>query len=127
MPLEKPLFLALTAEVCAEAFGRGALDPVFAGDGEDLATILRDVLEDGDILVTQGAGILATCPICCWIHPVFTKKIISLSGLMPCEGRSKRVKELDQQKQVSQLGRVAVFYGGTSAESNFAGKRDGGD
>lgn len=53
---EAPIPGADSRSMCRSIRQRGALDPVFAGDGEDLATILRDVLEDGDILVTQGAG-----------------------------------------------------------------------
>src|SRR5690606_23593184 len=35
---------------------RGLIDPVYVKEAGQLAEMLNDVLEDGDILVTQGAG-----------------------------------------------------------------------
>jgi UDP-N-acetylmuramate--alanine ligase len=35
---------------------RGQVEPVFVPELDELATILPDILEDGDLLVTLGAG-----------------------------------------------------------------------
>lgn len=35
---------------------RGAVDPIFVANVADIPTVLADVLEDGDLLLTQGAG-----------------------------------------------------------------------
>ncbi len=53
---ELPIPGADSRSLCRSIRQRGAVEPIFAEDGEDLATVLKDVLEPGDILVTQGAG-----------------------------------------------------------------------
>lgn len=35
---------------------RGAVDPVFVEDAAKIPSILNDILQDGDVLITQGAG-----------------------------------------------------------------------
>ena len=35
---------------------RGSVDPIFVADPADIPRVLRDVLLDGDLLLTQGAG-----------------------------------------------------------------------
>ena len=40
---------------------RGKLEPVFVETLDDLPTVLIDVLHDGDVLVTLGAGSIGTC------------------------------------------------------------------
>ena len=35
---------------------RGQLDPVFVPEVDDVASILGGILQDGDIVLTQGAG-----------------------------------------------------------------------
>ena len=35
---------------------RGALDPLYAAEAEDVEPLLVDLLRDGDVLITQGAG-----------------------------------------------------------------------
>lgn len=35
---------------------RGALDPLYAAEAEDVEPLLADLLRDGDVLITQGAG-----------------------------------------------------------------------
>ncbi|MCB1802798.1 MAG: UDP-N-acetylmuramate--L-alanine ligase, partial [Gammaproteobacteria bacterium] len=35
---------------------RGQVDPVFIDEVEDLPQVLRDMVHDGDIVVTMGAG-----------------------------------------------------------------------
>ncbi len=53
---ETPIPGADSRSLCRSIRQRGVIDPIFAGDGTELAAILSGVLEDGDILVTQGAG-----------------------------------------------------------------------
>ena len=42
--------------LCRSIRLRGQLDPIFVAGPEQLASILPDVLRDGDMLFTQGAG-----------------------------------------------------------------------
>jgi UDP-N-acetylmuramate--alanine ligase len=35
---------------------RGRVDPIFAADVEDVPGILKHILQDGDVILTQGAG-----------------------------------------------------------------------
>ncbi|PID42957.1 MAG: UDP-N-acetylmuramate--L-alanine ligase [Proteobacteria bacterium] len=53
---EAPIPGADSRNLCRSIRQRGLIDPVFAGNGTELEAILEGVLEDGDILVTQGAG-----------------------------------------------------------------------
>ncbi|MBW8185752.1 UDP-N-acetylmuramate--L-alanine ligase [Shewanella nanhaiensis] len=42
--------------LCRSIRLRGQLDPIFVADQEQLLTLLPDVLQEGDLLLTQGAG-----------------------------------------------------------------------
>jgi len=42
--------------LCRSIRARGKIDPVFVQDQEDIRRVLTGVLEDGDIVITQGAG-----------------------------------------------------------------------
>lgn len=42
--------------LCRTIRGRGKLDPIFVSDSKALPSILANVLQDGDLLLTQGAG-----------------------------------------------------------------------
>jgi len=42
--------------LCRSIRQRGAIDPVFIEDGEDIEAVLKNILVDGDLLLTQGAG-----------------------------------------------------------------------
>ncbi|MBR9729045.1 UDP-N-acetylmuramate--L-alanine ligase [Shewanella intestini] len=42
--------------LCRSIRARGQLDPIFAATPEQLALVLPDVLQNGDLLLTQGAG-----------------------------------------------------------------------
>ncbi|MEJ2042367.1 MAG: UDP-N-acetylmuramate--L-alanine ligase [Reinekea sp.] len=42
--------------LCRSIRQRGRVDPVFIEDKEDVFTVLPDILQDGDLLLTQGAG-----------------------------------------------------------------------
>ncbi|TCS41715.1 UDP-N-acetylmuramate--L-alanine ligase [Reinekea marinisedimentorum] len=42
--------------LCRSIRQRGAVDPIFIEDKERIFTVLPDVLKDGDLLLTQGAG-----------------------------------------------------------------------
>lgn len=53
---EKPIRGADSRSLCRSIRQRGMTDPVYVKDVVQLPAILRDVLQDGDILVTQGAG-----------------------------------------------------------------------
>ena len=35
---------------------RGAVEPVFVEKLDDLASVLQDILQDGDLVLTMGAG-----------------------------------------------------------------------
>lgn len=53
---EKPIRGADSKSLCRSIRQRGQLDPVHVKNVAELKRILNDVLNDGDILVTQGAG-----------------------------------------------------------------------
>ncbi len=42
--------------LCRSIRQRGSIDPIFVERGEDVRVVLSRVLQDGDLLVTQGAG-----------------------------------------------------------------------
>ncbi|WP_336367255.1 UDP-N-acetylmuramate--L-alanine ligase [Marinobacter sp. C2H3] len=42
--------------LCRSIRQRGKVDPIFIEDNEDIESVLADVLRDGDLLITQGAG-----------------------------------------------------------------------
>lgn len=42
--------------LCRSIRQRGQVDPVFIDHGEDVMAVLTQVLQDGDVLLTQGAG-----------------------------------------------------------------------
>jgi UDP-N-acetylmuramate--alanine ligase len=42
--------------ICRAVRGRGLVEPVFVEKAEDLASSLSDVIRDGDVIVTMGAG-----------------------------------------------------------------------
>jgi UDP-N-acetylmuramate--alanine ligase len=53
---EKPIRGADSKSLCRSIRQRGQLDPVLVKQTSELKRILDEVLQDGDILVTQGAG-----------------------------------------------------------------------
>lgn len=53
---EKPIRGADSKSLCRSIRQRGQIDPLLVKKPEELKRILNDVLQDGDILVTQGAG-----------------------------------------------------------------------
>jgi UDP-N-acetylmuramate--alanine ligase len=42
--------------LCRSIRQRGRVDPIFVEHIDDILTILPDILQDGDLLLTQGAG-----------------------------------------------------------------------
>ena len=53
---ESPIAGADGRSLCRSIRARGHLDPVFVETAADVPRVLRDVLRDGDVLLTQGAG-----------------------------------------------------------------------
>lgn len=53
---ESPIPGADSRALCRAVRGRGRLEPVFVEDPEQLLPTLRNLLQDGDIVLTQGAG-----------------------------------------------------------------------
>jgi UDP-N-acetylmuramate--alanine ligase len=53
---EKPIPGADGRALCRTIRGRGKLDPIFVSGSEGLPTVLANVLQDGDLVLTQGAG-----------------------------------------------------------------------
>jgi len=45
-----------TRSLCGSIRQRGRVDPVFVQDEDDIQSVLRGLLRDGDIVITQGAG-----------------------------------------------------------------------
>jgi len=53
---EQPIRGADSRSLCRSIRQRGQLDPVYVKEGTDIKKVLNDLLIDGDILLTQGAG-----------------------------------------------------------------------
>lgn len=53
---EEPVPGADSRTLCRAIRARGKVDPIFVGDPADLAETLGGVLQDGDVLLTMGAG-----------------------------------------------------------------------
>ncbi len=53
---EDPITGADSRSLCRSIRQRGLVDPIFIGRPEDVESVLADVLEDGDLLLAQGAG-----------------------------------------------------------------------
>jgi UDP-N-acetylmuramate--alanine ligase len=53
---ETPIPGADGRAICRAVRGRGLVEPVFVEKAEDLAVSLADVMRDGDVIVTMGAG-----------------------------------------------------------------------
>lgn len=53
---EQPIQGADSRNLCRTIRQRGKVDPIYVGKTEDLAGVLKTVLQDGDLLLTQGAG-----------------------------------------------------------------------
>lgn len=53
---EEPIHGADSRSLCRSIRQRGQLDPVFVKNQSDIKKVLNDLLIDGDILLTQGAG-----------------------------------------------------------------------
>jgi UDP-N-acetylmuramate--alanine ligase len=53
---EKPIAGADGRSLCRTIRSRGKLDPIFVSDSQVLPSVLANVLQDGDLLLTQGAG-----------------------------------------------------------------------
>jgi UDP-N-acetylmuramate--alanine ligase len=53
---EAPIAGADGRAICRAVRSRGQVEPVFVEKAEDLAAALADVIQDGDVIVTMGAG-----------------------------------------------------------------------
>lgn len=53
---EKPIAGADGRSLCRSIRHRGKIDPVFVADTELLPNVLANIIQDGDLLLTQGAG-----------------------------------------------------------------------
>lgn len=55
-PGEKPIAGADGRALCRTIRSRGKLDPIFVPDSALLPSVLANVLQDGDLVLAQGAG-----------------------------------------------------------------------
>jgi UDP-N-acetylmuramate--alanine ligase len=53
---EKPIAGADSRSLCRTIRSRGKLDPIFVSETKGLPAVLANVLQDGDLVLTQGAG-----------------------------------------------------------------------
>ncbi|MDW6001737.1 UDP-N-acetylmuramate--L-alanine ligase [Vibrio mangrovi] len=53
---EKPIAGADGRSLCRTIRSRGKIDPIFVPDSQTLPAVLANVLQDGDLVLTQGAG-----------------------------------------------------------------------
>jgi len=57
---EEPIPGADSRSLCRSIRQRGAIDPIFVSSPDELPAILADHLQDGDLVLTQGAGNVGT-------------------------------------------------------------------
>ncbi|BFM48594.1 UDP-N-acetylmuramate--L-alanine ligase [Marinomonas sp. THO17] len=57
---EQPINGADSRSLCGSIRQRGNVDPIHVGGEADLRSILKNVLREGDLLITQGAGDIGT-------------------------------------------------------------------
>ena len=57
---EAPIAGADSRSLCRSIRARGSLDPIYVAQPAELASSLADVLQDGDVVLTQGAGNIGT-------------------------------------------------------------------
>jgi UDP-N-acetylmuramate--alanine ligase len=53
---EKAIKGADSKSLCGSIRQKGQLDPLYVRDPKDIPRLLEELLEDGDLLMTQGAG-----------------------------------------------------------------------
>lgn len=53
---EKPIAGADSRSLCRTIRSRGKLEPIFVPESDSLPSVLANVLQDGDLVLTQGAG-----------------------------------------------------------------------
>ncbi len=53
---EKPIAGADGRSLCRTIRSRGKIDPIFVSDTQGLPAVLANILQDGDLVLTQGAG-----------------------------------------------------------------------
>ena len=53
---EAPIAGADSRSLCRSIRQRGQIDPIYVADADALVDIIGDVLQPGDLLLTQGAG-----------------------------------------------------------------------
>ena len=53
---EEPIPGADSRSMCRSIRQRGRIDPIFVQSTDDIQDVLKDLLEPGDLLLTQGAG-----------------------------------------------------------------------
>ncbi|MFW1677569.1 UDP-N-acetylmuramate--L-alanine ligase [Pontibacter sp. JAM-7] len=53
---EEPITGADSRNLCRSIRQRGAIEPVYVNDKSEVAELLRNILQPGDLLLTQGAG-----------------------------------------------------------------------
>ena len=104
---EEPIPGADSRQLCHSIRQRGQLDPIYIERGVDLAPIVKPLLRAGDILLCQGAGDIGGLAPQLLQSPLF-----AVAG-----GQVEMSAEhLKSQYPVSAFGRVAVLFGGKSAE-----------
>ena len=66
--------------LCRSIRARGQLDPIYVATPADLPAALADVLQDGDVLLTQGAGNIGA------LAKQLAAAKLAISVLKPSEG-----------------------------------------
>ena len=54
---ESPIAGADSRALCRSIRQRGAVDPIFVSDQTQITKLINDIVQEGDILLTQGAGV----------------------------------------------------------------------
>jgi UDP-N-acetylmuramate--alanine ligase len=77
---EAPIPGADSRSLCRSIRARGQLDPIYVATPADLPAALADVLQDGDVLLTQGAGNIGA------LAKQLAASKLAISALKPNEG-----------------------------------------
>ena len=102
---EEPIPGADSRQLCHSIRQRGQLDPIYVERGVDLAPLVKPLLRAGDILLCQGAGDIGG-----WRR----NSRVPCSVAMTPQGKANDGFAIDARPKA--FGRVAVLFGGRSAE-----------
>ena len=111
---EAPIAGADAKSLARAIRARGRIDPIVVGGAGDLAGVLPDVLNDGDLLLMMGAGDIGHAAQ--QIAAQWLQRCIQRSIQRSSASERHAVRDRRAVNDPAVFGRVAVLMGGTSAE-----------